>query len=63
MLTAIKRALIRTRVRMINIEIALAESAEADVKKRLEELARKEVSLRMNYTSTLPIGMVRRWEA
>ena len=63
MLTAIKRALIRTRIRMINIEIALAESAEADVKKRLEELARKEVSLRMNYTGTLPIGMVRRWEA
>ena len=63
MLNAIKRAVIRVRIRMINIEIAMAESAEADVKKRLEELARKEVSLRMNYTDTLPIGMVRRWEA
>ena len=54
MINAIKRAVIRLRLRLIAIETAQAERAERDIPRRLEELAREETRLRTKLTALHP---------
>lgn len=58
MLNTLQRLWIRARLQWIAIETAQAESAERDIPRRLEELARTETSLRVKLTALSPIRLI-----
>jgi hypothetical protein len=58
MLTAIRRAWLRMQLAMVQIETAQAEQAERDLPRHLEDLARRETSLRVKLAALGPLRVV-----